>query len=101
MAIGNTSQLSITFLNSTIGDLATRYRNLCQDIIEFAQIVNQQGSSGLQGIGFDSASAATFLNATGHLLTPAQVYFGLVAQTPAFNFDITPDLIEARGGQIQ
>lgn len=101
MAIGNAGSLSTSFINTTIGDLATRKRNLENDVIEFAQILNQEGSAGLQAIGFTLADATTMLNAIGHLLTNAQVYFGLAAQTPAFNFDNTPDLIEARGGVIQ
>ena len=101
MAIGNTGSLSTSFINQTIGDLATRHRNLANDEIEFAQILNQQGSAGLQTIGFSAGEATTLLNAINHLLTNAQVYFGLAAQTPAFNFDNTPDLIEARGGAVQ
>lgn len=101
MAIGNTNQLSTTFINSTIGSLAVNWRNQANDVIEFAQIINQEGSAGLQNIGFSPADATSILNAIGHLLTNAQVYFGIVAQTPPFNFDQTPDLIEARGGDIQ
>jgi hypothetical protein len=101
MPIGNTGSLSTTFINATIGDLATRKRNLENDVIEFAQIMNQEGSAGLQTVGFTPGDATTILNAINHLLTNAQVYFGLAAQTPAFNFDNTPDLIEARGGSIQ
>lgn len=100
MAIGNTGTLSTSFINTTIGELATRKRNLETDVIEFAQILNQQGSAGLQAIGFTAGDATTLLNAINHLLTNAQVYFGLAAQTPAFNFDATTDLIEARGGSI-
>ena|SRR5215467_6712228 len=101
MAIGNTNQLSTSFINTTIGNLAVNWRNSANDVIEFAQIINQEGSSGLQALGFTPADATTILNATNHLLTNAQVYFGLAAQTPAFNFDNTTDLIEARGGDIQ
>jgi hypothetical protein len=101
MAIGNTQILSTTLINSTLADLATRKRNLEHDVIEFAQILNQLGLAGIENIGLAPADAQTSLNAIGHLLTNAQVYFGLVSQTPAFNFDATPDLIEARGGVIQ
>lgn len=101
MSIGNTGLLSLASLNTTIGDLATRKRNLEHDVIEFAQIVNQQGSAGLQAVGLAPADATNFINAVNHLLTNAQIYFGLTNQPANFNFDGTTDLIEARGGAIQ
>jgi hypothetical protein len=101
MAIGNTLTLSTSFINATLGDLATRKRNLENDIIEFAQILNQLGLAGIENVGLAPPDAQTALNAIGHLLTNAQIYFGLANQPANFNFDITPDLIEARGGAIQ
>ena len=101
MAIGNAGSLSITYINTTLGNLAVNKRNHEQDVIQFAQILNQEGSAGLQAIGFSAADATNVLAAINHLLTNAQIYFGQANQPANFNFDITPDLIEARGGVIQ
>jgi hypothetical protein len=101
MPVGNSGQLSTSYINTTLGDLAVRKRNLENDVIQFAQSLNQLGQSGIQNVGFTPADATTVLNAIGHLLTNAQVYFGLANQPANFNFDITPDLIEVRGGSIQ
>ena len=101
MPIGNTNQLSISFLHNTLGSIAVDKRNLEHRVIQFAQIVNQEGQSGLEAIGMTATDAGNFITAVNHLLTNAQVYFGQASQAANFNFDATSDLIEARGGVIQ
>ena len=101
MPIGNESNLTHGQLQNQLGLLAVRVRNDNEDVTQFAQIINQQGTTGLEGLGFSPQDAADFVTATDHLLTVAQVYYGIVAQPVAFNFDGTSDLVRARGAVLE
>ncbi len=99
MAIGNTSGQTVASLNGQLGNAAITLRNACAQVIAVAGGANGIGNAGLVTLGFSSGDATQFITAANHMLTVAQVYYGLAAQASAFNFDQTADLIAARGGQ--
>lgn len=92
MAIGQ--QATVQSLNSDLTNLATQVRNLMDEIREWTQGVQDEGSAGLQVIGFTSADATAFLGMAGYLSTQSGVWFGTVQQggsggigATLFNFD--------------
>ena len=86
-------------VNNIITSLAVQLRNVMQEIHNLDLSVNGQGQglAYLESIGFGSApnpanpnsqsDAAYALSVISYENTVAQVYFGAVAQTPAFNFN--------------
>lgn len=87
MAIGNQVTFSTSSLNSELGQTATNSHIVMSANRELFERVNLLGISGLEAIGFSQSDAQAFIQTLGYLNTIAQVYFGTVAQNPAFNFD--------------
>lgn len=87
MAIGNQTTQSLSSLNAEIGQVATDMHNVNNNAREFFERVNAMGVQGLKDIGFAPADAQSFFDVANYMNTSAGVWFGLLAQTPAFPFD--------------
>jgi hypothetical protein len=84
MVVGN--QNNSAAINTQIGTLVNNLWDTCSDILKLQEYVVAQGLTGLEGIGFDAPDAETATSAVNYLNTMAEIFFGTVAQTPAFNF---------------
>lgn len=97
MPIGNSSTVSVTGLNQEIGEIAAQWRAVADRSTAFFGAINKIGVGGLESVGFAAPDATEFFSEANGMQTLAQVYFGIVAQTPPFNFD--DDFAQARGPQ--
>jgi hypothetical protein len=85
MAIGNPADIG--GLNARLGDCAVSLRDAAQNILDLWAYVSAVGESGLEGLGFSPADAASYFQAANYLQTVAGVYFGTSSQPADFNFD--------------
>ena len=102
MAIG--IQPTWASLNQQLTGFATSDRNTCRDILNWFATIQNLGVAGLQAMAMDAGGTAqdgtNLFNAANYLQTHASVFFGLAAQTPAFNFDNELGVVQgAYGGQ--
>lgn len=97
MSIGNTTTVSVSQLNTEIGEIAAQWRAVADRSQAFFGSINKLGVAGLETVGFAPADATDYFNTANGMDTLALIYFGQAAQTPAFNFD--DDFAEARGPQ--
>lgn len=95
MAVGLSTNVSVSQLNADLGNVAVELRDSCKRAIEFFQGVNSIGIAGLEQLGMTVQDANDLFSAANELQTVAQVYFGTAAQAAPFNFDSA--LAEARG----
>jgi hypothetical protein len=79
MPIGNSVTSSFA-LNSQAGQLAVTLRDTCHKILSLQAWVTQQGSTGLQAIGFTAADATAFITEVSYLNTVALIFTGVVQQ---------------------
>jgi hypothetical protein len=84
MTIGPT--LSENQVNNQISTIAVALRDACQNASNFQQWIVEQGTAGLEAIGFSPADAASLLQTASYLNTIAAIYFGTAAQPSDFNF---------------
>jgi hypothetical protein len=87
MAIGNQVNLGTSELNTEIAHVAIEFHNAAQHAKEFFERINSLGVAGLQNIGFTANDAQTFFDTSNQMNTAAGVWYGTLAQNPAFNFD--------------
>lgn len=98
--IGYQSNLNLSQLNNILGANAVAMRAACEESLRFFnEVVNVLGVTGLQASPFNmtATDAQAFFNVANYLQTVAQIYFGLIAQAVAFNFDTAT--AAARSGQ--
>lgn len=89
MAIGNQASYSTSSLNTEIAQVASNFHNAADHAIDFFERINALGVSGLQGIGFDSATAAAFFTLANQMNTAALIWMGQITQSQyqTFNYD--------------
>ena len=73
--------------NQLLGQLAVQLRDLMVTISSYHQTVTGLGHAGQMALGFTDADATLLQLKADQIYTMAAVYYGLAAQTPAFNFD--------------
>lgn len=97
MTVG--SQGNQAQVNQTLTSLAIQWRNLALQTLQQGQYLNKEGLTGLEGMGFSAADAATVLTLINYMTTVAGCYKGTVQQGGAngtgaimFNFEdaLTP-----------
>lgn len=85
MSVGN--QTSVSQVNQQLSNFAVQIRNDMQSVQTWAQFVVNQGTAGLEVIGYDSADAATLVTLADYFLNIAGVFFGTATQASAFNYE--------------
>jgi len=78
MSVGN--QATEASVNQSLSDAALQLRNLCQAIMNFQSWIVQEGTAGLEAMGFSAADAAAVLTMSSYMNTVAGCYFGTVQQ---------------------
>ena len=84
MTVGN--QPSQAVLNQQLSQWITTIRNDMQGVANWAEYVVSLGTSGLEGLEFTSADAATMVQLAEYFLTIAGVFEGTATQASEFNF---------------
>lgn len=79
MAIGNSATNQFA-LNSQAGQLAIALRDTCHKILALQTWVVQQGSNGLQAIGFTAPDAAAFMTEVSYMNSIALIFTGQLQQ---------------------
>ncbi|SRR5260370_739840 len=100
MAVGNT--VSVSGLNAQLGSVAVELRDAAIAAQKLWSYVASLGvdqatqTAALVTLGFLSADAATFWTKANNSFAVSQLYYGLITQAAAFNYDSA--LASARGG---
>lgn len=85
MSVGN--QTTEAVVNETLTRLATSMRDLLNEVMRQQAYHNKLGLAGLEGLGFDAASAQQVLDDLDHMATIAGCYMGIATQASEFDFD--------------
>ena len=102
MSVG--AQTSQGAVNQELSELAREWRDLAARTLRRQAEYNKLTATGLQGLGFSSADAATVLDDINHMATCAGCYKGTVQQggsggTGAILFNFEDFLTHLWGGQ--
>ena len=89
--------VSLPNINNQLGGLASRWKHLSDNTLEFAPTVIALGTAGLEALtpAFGTTDAANVITAAGYLANLAGAYYGTATITPVTNFDVL--LLPLRG----
>lgn len=88
-------QLSVASIDNQAGDLATRWQQVVNDMLQFTNAVGALNVAALQALGFSSTDATNLATVVVNMAIFTTVYYGTAPQTVAFAYDT--NFLQLRG----